>query len=206
MCFCRPLCSHMNRLHRGFHLLRRYPYPRYLNPNPYLSLNPNPYPSLNPNPYPSQNQNQIPNHCHQYHQYHRYHGNFPALGEEHHAERAEQRDRDGGHRQHLCEHGGPRGQQTEVDLCLAGPNDAEQMKQALAALEFDRPLLREGQSTCLYCHDEPLFRLPESIQCPTGEIDAARIVEQQPVALRLDAYPDRVFNGRVISVSAAARP
>ncbi len=35
---------------------------------------------------------------------------------------------------------------------------------ALANLPFDPPLLRAGQSNCLYCHDEPVFRVPEGIQ------------------------------------------
>lgn len=30
--------------------------------------------------------------------------------------------------------------------------------EALAELPFDQPLLREGQSSCLYCHDQPRFR------------------------------------------------
>jgi cytochrome b subunit of formate dehydrogenase len=33
----------------------------------------------------------------------------------------------------------------------------------LADLEFDPPLLRPGQSTCLYCHDQPTFGFPHGI-------------------------------------------
>ncbi|MBU0552426.1 hypothetical protein KKF91_06190 [Myxococcota bacterium] len=32
---------------------------------------------------------------------------------------------------------------------------------ALSSLPFDPPLLREGQSSCLYCHDEPLYLHPK---------------------------------------------
>lgn len=39
----------------------------------------------------------------------------------------------------------------------------------LSKLTFDRPLLRPGQSTCLYCHDQPMFPgrtdLPEAAPC-----------------------------------------
>lgn len=38
----------------------------------------------------------------------------------------------------------------------------------LAGLEFDSPLLRPGQSMCLYCHDEPQFRLPVDMIRPIG--------------------------------------
>ena len=33
--------------------------------------------------------------------------------------------------------------------------------EVLAALPFDEPPLREGQSPCLYCHDQPVLRTPE---------------------------------------------
>ena len=37
-------------------------------------------------------------------------------------------------------------------------------RKVLAELEFaDGPLLREGQSLCLYCHDEPLYRDPAGV-------------------------------------------
>ncbi len=39
-----------------------------------------------------------------------------------------------------------------LDLSVHAP-------QRLAELEFETPLLRPGQSTCLYCHDEPVFGL-----------------------------------------------
>ncbi len=45
---------------------------------------------------------------------------------------------------------------------------------ALSKLEFDPPLLRPGQSTCLYCHDEPVFRTSLLSWCPTGETDSTR--------------------------------
>ena len=38
----------------------------------------------------------------------------------------------------------------------------------LKALVFDPPLLRPGQSMCLYCHDQPMFRGVRSICRPTG--------------------------------------
>jgi len=41
----------------------------------------------------------------------------------------------------------------------------------LSQLEFSPPLLREGQSNCLYCHDEPLFRY--TVNDPGGK-DARR--------------------------------
>ena len=42
----------------------------------------------------------------------------------------------------------------------------------LRALEFDAPLLRPGQSTCLYCHDQPTFGfeggIPEGFESHSG--------------------------------------
>jgi cytochrome b subunit of formate dehydrogenase len=42
---------------------------------------------------------------------------------------------------------------------------------ALEALEFDPPLLRPGQSTCLYCHDQPAFRTLGDLPRPIGHAD-----------------------------------
>ncbi len=39
--------------------------------------------------------------------------------------------------------------------------DSAHSPEELAELEWERPLLREGQSQCLYCHDQPVFRQPE---------------------------------------------
>ena len=39
----------------------------------------------------------------------------------------------------------------QLDRSAHGP-------EALADLPFDPPLLRQGQSSCLYCHDQPVFR------------------------------------------------
>jgi multidrug resistance efflux pump len=53
----------------------------------------------------------------------------------------------------------------------------------------------------------PVARIPDlstlEVEAWAGEIDATRIDEGRPVELRLDAYPDRVFHGRVISVASA---
>lgn len=46
-------------------------------------------------------------------------------------------------------------------------------REKLAKLEFtDGALLRPGQSLCLYCHDEPLYRIPESVRPLVEHLDA----------------------------------
>jgi cytochrome b subunit of formate dehydrogenase len=60
---------------------------------------------------------------------------------------------------------------------------------ALEALPFDPPLLRPGQSMCLYCHDQPLYRkLPALLRGPRCGNDLARCEtchdESLPVPIR----------------------
>ncbi len=43
----------------------------------------------------------------------------------------------------------------------------------LAELPFDIPLLREGQSSCLYCHDDPTYRMPALIDTFHRGVDPA---------------------------------
>jgi cytochrome b subunit of formate dehydrogenase len=42
----------------------------------------------------------------------------------------------------------------------------------IAELEWDEPLLREGQSSCLYCHDQPVFRAPSIVHRSHRGFDA----------------------------------
>jgi len=45
-------------------------------------------------------------------------------------------------------------------------------REQLAPLEFTGgPLLERGQSLCLYCHDEPLYRMPESLRPLAEHLD-----------------------------------
>jgi len=46
-------------------------------------------------------------------------------------------------------------------------------EQAFGELDFGRPLLREGQSSCLYCHDQPVFREPEAVASSHRGLDVA---------------------------------
>ncbi len=44
--------------------------------------------------------------------------------------------------------------------------------EALDELSWDKPLLREGQSNCLYCHDQPVFRQPSIVHRSHRGFDA----------------------------------
>ncbi len=65
----------------------------------------------------------------------------------------------------------------------------------LADLGFDPPLLRPGQSTCLYCHDQPTFgesaELPAGFLCPSGGTRCDTCHEQE-LPLEIDYFAKHI--------------
>ena len=60
--------------------------------------------------------------------------------------------------------------------------------EAFGELDFGRPLLREGQSTCLYCHDQPVFREPDMLASSHRGVDVgARCATCHTEELAVDA-------------------
>ncbi len=57
-----------------------------------------------------------------------------------------------------------RGSGTAVDFSHSRPTESlarsVHSPDTLAAQPYSEPLLREGQSACLYCHDDPVYRMP----------------------------------------------
>ena len=73
--------------------------------------------------------------------------------------------------------------------------------EALAELPFDSPLLREGQSSCLYCHDQPRFRDEAGRTCThRGHEPSARCESCHDEGLPVDVdYFVRHTQGRLAS-------
>ncbi len=73
--------------------------------------------------------------------------------------------------------------------------------EALAELPFETPLLREGQSSCLYCHDQPRFRDETGRTCThRGHEPSARCESCHDEGLPVDVdYFVRHTQGRLAS-------
>ena len=66
-------------------------------------------------------------------------------------------------------------------------------REKLAPLEFTGgPLLGRGQSLCLYCHDEPLYRMPESVR-PLAEHLNAHALDRCDVCHEQQIPTDTAF-------------
>jgi len=86
----------------------------------------------------------------------------------------------------LCHVSSP--ESVEIRFSHAGVRDtlerSAHSSKNLANLPFDPPLPRPGQSTCLYCHDEPVFRWP---------MDEARIGAEEAAFGRCQTCHEKEF-------------